>query len=75
MAKNHNPALSEEPRNQPVKTIPPIPRETLFGWLERTSRFHPGDEDKFQDQVLSEDIDEILDPEAYAFEPEEEDLN
>ncbi|MBD2158878.1 DUF3134 family protein [Leptolyngbya sp. FACHB-16] len=75
MAKHNNPALSEEPRNQPVKAVPPIPRETLFGWLERTSRFHSGSEDKFQEPVISEDVDEILDPEVYVFESEEESMD
>ena len=37
----HNPSLSEEPRNQPMKIAPRIAQETLLGWLESSGRLKP----------------------------------
>jgi hypothetical protein len=68
----HNPALYEEPINQPLRTIPPIARESLIKWLERTGRFHAEDDGEFQDHKLSEDLDSILEPEPYTLEDEEQ---
>jgi hypothetical protein len=72
MTVRHNPALSEEPRNQPMKNVPLIARESLFSWLESTGRFQAVESDELQDQKMVEDIDDILDPEIYTVEDEEE---
>jgi len=75
MTVRHNPALSEEPRNQPMKNVPLIARESLFSWLESTGRFKVVESDKLQDEKVGEDLDDILDPEIYALEDEEESPN
>lgn len=69
---NYNPALYEEPRNQPIKVIPPALRESLLDWLENTGRFHTVDVNEYQDFQVSENLDEILEPEIYILETEEE---
>jgi Protein of unknown function (DUF3134) len=76
MVTRSYPALYEEPRNQPVKIIPPIPRESLLSWLENTGRFLSSEVNDFQDQKISEDIlDDILEPDLYTQEEEEEQLD
>ena len=68
----HNPALSEESRNQPQKIVPLVPRETLLHWLDRTGRLRASESDEFREQKSSEDLDDFLDPEFYASESEDE---
>lgn len=68
----HNPALFEESRNQPLKILPPVPRETLLHWLVRTGRLKSTELDNAQEQKTSEDLDDFLDPEVYALESEDE---
>jgi Protein of unknown function (DUF3134) len=75
MTTRHNPALYEEPRNQSVKIVPPIPRESLLSWLESTNRFHSSEIDEFQDHKISEDLDDILETEIYSLENEEEQID
>ncbi len=72
MATHLNPALYEEPLKQPMKAVPPIPRESLFNWLELTGRFHSSEVDDSQDHKLTEDLDDILEPEVYVLENDEE---
>lgn len=71
--RHHNPALSQEPQNQPMKVISALPRESLLSWLENTGRFRVGDSHDVPDNKLSEDLDEILEPETYTLDSEEED--
>lgn len=66
-----NLALSEEPINQPMKTVTPVQRESLISWLERSGRFRASEVDDLQDN-LSEDLDDFLEPEAYVLESEED---
>ena len=68
----HNPALSQESRNQPQKIVPPVPRETLLHWLGRTGRLKASELDEFQEQKSSEDLDDFLDPPVYAPESDDE---
>jgi hypothetical protein len=70
MAIRYNPALREEPRNQPTKIAPLIPRESLLSWLENTGRFRANEDNELPDQRASEDLDDILEPEIFS--PEEE---
>ncbi len=72
MTPFHNPALTEESRNEPVKVVPIIPRETLLGWLERTGRFRSSELDEFQDGKIEEDLDDILEPDIDILDEEEE---
>jgi len=73
MTTPHNPALYEEPRNQKMKVIPPIPRHTLLNWLESNGRFLSSEADEFQDQRMPEELDDILEAEVYIDDNEEED--
>ena len=74
MAKRYNPALHEEPRNQPTKIVPLIPRESLLNWLESSGRFRSSEIDEFQEHKVTEDLDDILEPEVYTPETEENQL-
>lgn len=71
----YSPSLSEEPRNKPIKVFPLIQRESLLSWLERTGRFHTSEIDELQDHKISEDLDDILEPENYVLEDDEEQLD
>jgi hypothetical protein len=72
MTVRHNPALYEEPRNQPVKVFPLLPSESLLNWLESSGRFHASEPDELPDHEIPEDLDDILGQEIYALEEEEE---
>lgn len=74
MTMRHNPALYEEPRNQPMKIVPLVPRESLLSWLESSGRFRSSEIDEFQDRKMLEDLDDILELEIYVPENEEEQL-
>jgi len=76
MTTRLNPALYQEPRNQPMKIIPPLPRESLMSWLESSGRFRSTEVDEFpnQIQIMSEDLDDILEPDLYTQEAEEEQM-
>lgn len=67
-----NPSLRQEARNQRADIPPQIYRESLLSWLERTGRLKPDTLDHPPDARPSESLDEILDPEIYALENEEE---
>lgn len=72
-----NPALFEEPLNQLMQAVPPALRESLFSWLERTGRFQSSEGDDFYDHKITEDLDdilepELLEPEIYVLENEED---
>jgi hypothetical protein len=76
MTTHHNPALREEPRNQPLMVSPLTSRESLFSWLESTGRFLINDEiDEAQDHKVPEDLEDVLETEVYALESEEEELD
>lgn len=72
MTAPYNPALFEEARNQPIKIIPPRPRESLLSWLESSGRFHASKNDVLEDPKMTEDLDDILEPELYALDSEDE---
>lgn len=68
----YNPALYEEPRNQPMKAVSLIPRKSLFSWIESTGRFRAIEIDELQNHKISEDLDDILEPEIDLQEDEDE---
>lgn len=72
MATSYNPALYEEPRNQPMQTVPPVPRESLLSWLENTGRFQSDEIVDLQEYKIPEDLDDILEPEIHVLEDSEE---
>jgi Protein of unknown function (DUF3134) len=71
----YNPSLSEESRNQPMRVAPFPPRESLLNWLESSGRFHASESDELPDHIMPEELDDILEPEGYALDTEEEDLD
>ncbi len=71
MTTRPNPALYEEPIDQPMKAVPLALRESLFGWLERTGRFKSNEIDEIPVYEISRDLDDILEPDC-ALESEEE---
>ena len=77
MTTCYNPSLSEEPRNQPIAVVPPIAQESLLGWLERTGRFYFNEDgiDASQAHKMPEDLDDILEPEVYGLEDEDEQID
>jgi Protein of unknown function (DUF3134) len=73
MTTYYNPALYEEPRNQPLKVTPSIPRESLLNWLESSGRFRSNEIDELQDYLAAEELDSYLESEdVYATEEEKE---
>jgi hypothetical protein len=72
MTTLYNPALFEEPRDQPMKVVPLALRESLFSWIENSGRFHTSEFNEFQEQKLSEGLDDILELENYTLVEEEE---
>ncbi len=72
MTTCYNPSLYEEPRNQPMRVIPPMPRETLLNWLESSGRFRSSEPDELQNDPVGEELDHFLDADAYALEHEED---
>ena len=75
MTKRYNPSLREEPRNKPIKVTPFTAQEPLLGWLERTGRLKPREVDELKDHRVSEDLDDIVEPDNSLLKMEEEQLN
>lgn len=75
MTTHTNPALRQESRHQPMNVVPPIPRETLLDWLERTGRLRSQTIEDNEPNKVDVDIDSILDPEAYALDAEDEEMD
>lgn len=73
MTDHKNPALRQESRHQPITVVPPLPRETLLDWLDRTGRLRSHTLEENGLAKIDSDIDSILDPEAYALDIEDED--
>ncbi len=67
-----NPSLSIERINQPLKVVASLPRESLLSWLESSGRLRSSEFDEVQDHKISDDLDDILEPDNYASENEEE---
>ncbi len=72
MSTCYNPSLSQEPRNQPMKVVPQIARESFLGWLERVGRLKPHELDESHDQKFSEDLDEFLDSEIQVLDEDDD---
>lgn len=75
MTTYHNPALHEEPRNQSMKSVPPLPRESLLNWLENSGRFQATQVDESDAYKMAEDLDSFLEPEIYSPDNEEEEID
>ena len=72
MSTLYNPALHEEPQNQSTKVIPPIARESLLNWLENVGRFKTYEADDLQIHHMTEELDDILEPEYFVKNDEEQ---
>jgi hypothetical protein len=74
MIKVYNPALSEEPRNNALKLVPPVPQESLMKWLESTGRFKASEQDDTQHHsISSEELDDFLEPDVYPDDDDDDD--
>lgn len=67
-----NPSLSQEPRYQAIPVMQITSKETLLDWLERTGRLKLRQSDAHPDSYILEELDDIIDPDNYAIEEEEE---
>ena len=72
MTARPHPALYEERRDQPMKVIPLSPTESLLGWLESSGRLQSNEINEFQANKITGELDEILDPELYSLDDEDE---
>lgn len=59
--KYENPALQEEPIGEPAVIIAPRDNESIFRWLKRTGRFIFDRPDRFHDDMMSDELEDILD--------------
>jgi hypothetical protein len=73
MASFHNPALSEESRNEPARIIPFHESEPLLEWLKRKDRLFKSNE-SHENHVKSipGELDDIIDLTIYELDEEEE---
>jgi hypothetical protein len=67
-----NPSISQEPRYQAIPVMQITSKETLLHWLERTGRLKLRQSDAHPDSQILEELDDIIDPDNYAIEEEEE---
>jgi hypothetical protein len=67
-----NPSVSQEPRYQAIPVMQVASKETLLHWLERTGRLKLRQADAHPDSQILEELDDIIDPDNYAIEEEEE---
>jgi hypothetical protein len=73
MARFDNPALNEEPRNEPARIIPPRESESIFNWLKRTNRlFKSHESDQSHDDDVAEELEDIIGISISDLEEEEE---
>jgi hypothetical protein len=69
----HNPALNEEPRNEPAQILPLKESEPLLNWLKRTDRlFKSHESDKSDDNDVPEELEDIIGISIADLEAEEE---
>ncbi len=68
--KSQNPALQEEPIGEPAAIITPRDNESILRWLKSTGRFMPKQSDRFHDDVMTKELEDILDEEEELDEEE-----
>ena len=73
MATRYNPSVHQELRYQNAPITPLIDRESHISWLKRTGRLmlREREIDKYEQDTVLEEIDEIVDPEIYHLQEEE----
>ena len=59
--KYQNPALQEEPIGEPASIIAPRENESLFRWIKSTGRFMPSQSERFNDDMMTNKLENILD--------------
>ena len=59
--KYKNPALQQEPIGEPASIITPRENESLFRWIKSTGRFMPHQPDRFHDDKVTDELEDILD--------------
>ncbi|WP_319422962.1 DUF3134 family protein [Pleurocapsa sp. FMAR1] len=68
--KYKNPALQEEPIDEPASIIAPRENESLFRWIKSTGRFMPYQSDKFHDHKRTDELEDILNEDTQKDEEE-----
>lgn len=69
----NNPALHQEPRNQPVRVIIRSESESIYDWIERTDRFKSYEPSELMSEPALEDLDEILEASVYITDKDDDD--
>ncbi len=68
--KSKNPALQEEPIGEPALIITPRDNESILRWLKSTGRFIPNRSERFHDDMMTNELEDILDQEEESDEEE-----
>lgn len=70
--KYQNPALQQEPIGEPASIISPRENEneSLFRWIKSTGRFMPSQSERFHDDMMTNKLEDLLDPEEELDEEE-----
>ena len=68
--KYKNPALQEEAIGEPAAIIIPRDDESILSWLKSTGRFISNQSDRFHDDIMTNEIEDILDQEEELDEEE-----
>lgn len=68
--KRQNPALQQEPIGEPAVIIAPRENESLFRWIKSTGRFMPSHSERFHDDMMTNELEIILDQEEESDEEE-----
>ena len=69
--KFKNPALQQEPIGEPAVIITPRDNESILRWLKSTGRFMPKQSDGFYNDVMTKQLEDILDQEEELDDEEE----
>lgn len=68
--KYKNPALQEEPIGEPAAIITPRDNESILRWLKSTGRFMSNQSDRLHDDIITNELENILDQEEELDEEE-----
>ena len=68
--KYQNPALQEESIGEPASIITPRENESILRWLKSTGRFISNQSERFHDDTMKNELEDILDQEEELDEEE-----
>lgn len=69
----NNPALREQPRNQPAAVIPPRSDSSILDWLESSGRLLARDSSEFDYLEEEEEISELMGSDDSSFDIDDDD--